>query len=270
MISDEDKNFLKEFAYGKLPLIQLEPVEKISFPLFDWEAKRFMEWQKQVDIDAKIKPSRAILDLNTNKAIIVTYFMDSDACPFIKRSETQSVSGAQKSKAFLGDKKCLIYNKQRAYICRLFPFNKGPFLKMSEIAKPISEHAQKPKVFDTKETDIQFGTCPSMKDILANMPENFNEKIKYLNEALPNELLNIVQHDLIAEWVNKTIINLMKAKKLRPAMKYPYNFLLKRINNAEKIDFTDFLSEIGFIEKEELIKRFDDNIDAKERLKEYQ
>ena len=25
---------------------------------------------------------------------------------------------------------------------------------MSEIAKPISEHAQKPKVFDTKETDI--------------------------------------------------------------------------------------------------------------------
>jgi len=232
MISEEDKNFLKEFAYGKLPLVQLEPVEKISFPLFDWEAKRFKEWQEEVKIDAKIKPSRAILDLNTNKAIIVTYFMDSDSCPFLK------------------DNKCLIYDKRRAYICRLFPFNKGPFLKANE-------------------TEMEFGSCPAIKDILKDMPNGSNEKISYLNKALPYELLNIVQHDLIAEWVNKTIIELMKSKKLRPAMNYPYNFLLKRINNAEKIDFTDFLEGIGSIEKERLIKRFDNNLDAKERLREY-
>ena len=250
MISEEDKNFLKEFAYGKLPLVQLAPVEKVSFPLFDWEAKRFGEWQEESGIDAKIKPSRAILDLNTNKAMIVTYFMDSDSCPFLK------------------DKKCLIYNKKRAYICRLFPFNKGPFLKMSEMQN-ISEHAQKPTVFDTKETKIAFGSCPAMKDILENIPSGFKQKIKYLNEVLPYELLNVVQHDFIAEWLNKTIIELMKNKKIRPAMNYPYNFLLKRVSNAEKIDFTDFLSQIGVIEKEKLIKRFDNNIDAKEILNRY-
>lgn len=232
MISEEDKKFLKEFAYGKLPLVQLAPIEKISFPLFEWEAKRFMQWEKELNINAKIKPSRAILDLNTNKAIIVTYFMDSDKCPF------------------LGDKRCLIYDKKRAYICRLFPFNKGPFLK-------------------TKETEIEFGNCPAMKDILKNIPDNFNQKVKYLNKALPFELLNVVQHDLITEWINKTIIELMKNKKIRPAMNYPYKFLLKRISNADKIGFTDFLSQINFIEKEKLIKRFDNNIDAKERLKEY-
>ncbi len=232
MISEEDKKFLKEFAYGKLPLVQLAPIEKISFPLFDWEAKRFKEWEKELGIDAKIKPSRAILDLNTNKAIITTYFMDSDSCPFLK------------------EKKCLIYDKKRAYICRLFPFNKGPFLK-------------------TKETEIEFGTCPAMEEILANIPSDFNEKIKYLNKVLPYELLNIVQHDLITEWINKTIIELMKSKKIRPAMNYPYNFLLKRIKNADKIDFTDFLSQISFIEKERLLKRFDNNIGAKERLQEY-
>ena len=116
---------------------------------------------------------------------------------------------------------------------------------------------------------MEFGSCPAIKDILENMPDDFNQKIRYLNKALPYELLNIVQHDLIAEWVNKTIIELMKSKKLRPAMNYPYNFLLKRINNAEKIDFTDFLEGIGSIEKERLIKRFDNNLDAKERLREY-
>ena len=232
MISEEDKKFLKEFAYGKLPLVQLAPVEKISFPLFDWEAKRFREWQEEAGIDAKINPSRAILDLNTNKAIIVTYFMDYDSCPFLK------------------DKKCLIYNKKRAYICRFFPFNKGPFLK-------------------TKETRIEFGNCPAIGDIIRNMLDDLNKKIRYLNEALPYELLNIIQHDLIIEWVNKTIIELMKSKKIRPAMNYPYKFLLKRIESAEKTDFTDFLSQIGLIEKEKLIKRFDNNLDAEEILKKY-
>lgn len=250
MISEQDKEFLKDFAYGKMPLVQLSPIEKISFPLWDWEAKRFMAWQEEVNIDAKIKPSRAILDLDTNKAVVVTYFMDSDKCPFLKRSETQSVSGAQKSKAFLGEKKCLIYDKKRAYICRLFPFNKGPFL-------------------DTKETEIEFGSCPAMKDILANMPDEFSEKIKYLNQALPYELLNIVQHDLIAEWVNKTIIELMKNRVIRPAMNYPYEFFLKRFKNAEKIDFTDFLAEKGVKTKKEvkeMINRFDNNLDAKEKI----
>ena len=44
------------------------------------------------------------------------------------------------------------------------------------------------------------------------------------------------------------------------------------IGNSEKIDFTDFLADIGFIgrkELEELINRFDNNLDAREKLEKY-
>ena len=114
MMPRENREFIEKMAYGKLPLVQLIPIEKMSFPLWDWEAARFKEWQQEAGIDAKIKPLRAILDLSTNKAVIVTYFMDSDSCPFLR------------------DRKCLIYSTKRAYICRLFPFNRSPFLKTGE------------------------------------------------------------------------------------------------------------------------------------------
>ncbi|MFH1439494.1 MAG: hypothetical protein ABIG89_02945, partial [Candidatus Woesearchaeota archaeon] len=236
----EDKEFMKEIAYGKLPLVQLMPIEKTSFPLWDWEAKRFKKYQKEVNIDAKIKPSRGILDLNTNKAIIVTYFMDSDACPFLKHAETQSVSGVPKSEAFLGDKKCSIYNTKRTYICRLFPFNKGPFLKTGE--EPKKENL--------------FGTCDAMNDLMPSIPDNYNDMVKFLSKAFPDgSFENAVQFDYITEWANKTIIGLMKRKLLRPAMNYPYNLFLKRFENAEKIDFSDFLQQSGYIDSsDELIK----------------
>lgn len=43
MMLQEDKEFMQEMAYGKIPLVQLIPMEKMPFPLFDWEAKRFKE-----------------------------------------------------------------------------------------------------------------------------------------------------------------------------------------------------------------------------------
>ena len=112
IVPKEDRKFLKENVFGKMPVVQLVPVEQMTFPLWDWEAKRFMEWQHEADVDANIEPLRAIFDLNSNKAIILTYFMDgkTDACPFLKNN------------------KCSIYHTRRAYVCRLFPFNRGPFL----------------------------------------------------------------------------------------------------------------------------------------------
>ena len=227
----EDKEFIETMAFGKLPLVQLVPVEEMTFTLWDWEAKRFKEWQE--DIDAKIKPLRGILDLNTNKAIIVSYYMETkDACPF------------------LNEKKCKIYDKKRAYICRLFPFNRGPFL----------ETGQQP----TKNN--MFGTCDALEEIKPNMPEKYNDLVHYLSKAFPDgSFENAVQFDLITEWVNKTIIDLMRKKMLRPAINYPYNLFLKRFNNAEKIDFTDFLEQSNYIKnKNELIKKFDDNKDSKD------
>ena len=237
----EDKEFLKEYAFGKMPVVQVVPIERLTFPLWDWEAKRFMEWQKEASVDARIKPSRVIFDLNSNKTIILTYFMDSetDACPFLKEN------------------KCSVYHTKRAYICRLFPFNRGPFLGQDK--KFLKESL--------------FGTCGAMEKILPQVPEDFDKMIKFLNEAFPDgSFLNAVQNDIVTEWANKIIVDLIRKKMIRPAVGYPYDLLLKRINNAEKIDFTDFLVEINYIdveEKKSLINRFDSNTDAEEKIKNY-
>jgi len=237
MMPREDKEFIRKMAYGKLPLVQLIPIEKMSFPLWDWEAKRFMGWQKEADVDGKIMPSRGILDLDSNKAIIVTYYMDSDACPFLK------------------EKKCSIYYTKRAYICRLFPFQRGPFLKTGQ--EPNKSN--------------MFGTCGGMDPLMPIIPENYEDMVKFLSKAFPDgSFENAVQFDYITEWVNKTIIDLMRKKMLRPAMNYPYELFLKRFENAEKVDFTDFLESTGYIEdKDELIKKFDDNMDAKNIIESF-
>lgn len=236
MMPREDKEFMEKMAYGKLPLVQLVPMEKMSFPLWDWESKRFKEWQDEVKIDGKIMPSRGILDLNSNKAIIVTYFMDSDACPFLR------------------EKKCSIYYTKRAYVCRLFPFNRGPFLDVGD--KPKKEN--------------MFGTCGAMDNLMPSIPENYEDMVKFLSKAFPDgSFENAVQFDYITEWVNKVIVDLMRNKMIRPAINYPYNLFLRRFNNSEKIDFTDFLVELGYIDnKEELIKRFDENKDANKKINE--
>ncbi len=235
----EDEDFLREYAYGKLPLIQLLPVDKTSFPLWDFEAKRFKMWQRDVNIDAKIEPSRAIFDLKRNKSIIVTYYMDYDACPFLK------------------DGLCLIYDKKRAFICRSFPFNKGPFLN-------IGEEIEKEKF---------FGSCPALKEILPSLDDKDKIKfVKQLYETFGEEFLNIVEFDYLQEWTNRMIIKLIKERVIRPAIGYPYKYLLKRIKNSEKIDFTDFLIEEKIKTKQEineLIERLDNNTDAKEKIKNF-
>jgi hypothetical protein len=239
MISEDEKKFLKKYAYGKLPLIQLFPIERMSFPLFDFEAKRFKEWEKEVNINAKIMPSRVIFDLNSNKSIIVTYYMDYSSCPFLR------------------DNKCLIYNKKRAFICRLFPFNKGPFLKTGE---------------ELKKEDM-FGSCPAIKDILPKLEDKNRKKlVKQLKESFGGDFLNIIEYDHLTEWINKLIITLIKEDKIKPAMNYPYKYLLRRIINSEKIDLMDFLIEKGIKSKDEienLIKRFDNNTDAKEKINNF-
>ena len=239
MVELGDKKFIEENAYGKMPLVQLHPVEKIAFPLWDWEARRFSKWQHDADVDARIIPSRAILDLNTGKAVIVTYMMDADSCPFLKKG------------------KCSIYMHKRAYICRLFPFNRGPFLSLH----------QEPDKFN------MFGSCPAVERIMEAMPTETNAMVEYLANAFPDgSFTNAVQNDIVIEWTNKTIIELMKKKLVRPAMSYPYEFLKRRIENAEKIDLTDFLVESGLYTREEmdnLINQFDDNIQAKERIGEF-
>jgi len=234
MMPSKSSIFLEQMAFGKLPIVQLVPVNKMTFTLWDWEAKRFKEWENERSVDAKIRPFRAILDLNSGKAIIVSYFMDSTACPFLEES------------------KCKIYDKKRAYICRSFPFQRSPFLHTGEELNK----------------DNIFGKCNSLGSIADNIPSEKSDMINYLSKSFPDgSFENAVQFDHINEYVNKSIIELIKNKKLRPAINYPYNLFLKRFQNAVKIDFTDFLVESGIVEnKEDLIKRFDNNEDAKEKM----
>jgi len=116
-----------------------------------------------------------------------------------------------------------------------------------------------------------FGTCGAMDPLMPMIPETYEDMVRFLSKAFPDgSFENAIQFDYITEWVNKTIVNLMKQKLLRPAMNYPYKFFLKRFENTEKINFTDFLEQSGYIDnKEELIKSFDENKDAKGKIEEF-
>ena len=67
--------------------------------------------------------------------------------------------------------------------------------------------------------------------------------------------LAAAQKDLYMNWINETILKLMREKKLRPAMNYPYHFLMKRYENAEKVMFMDFLVQEGFMTADEMDKK---------------
>lgn len=239
LTSISEKEFIKEYGYGKMPLVQIIPIEEMTFPLWDFEAKRFKKYEKEVRIDAKIRPSRGVLDLNTNKFIVFTYHMNSTACPF------------------LSDKGiCKIYDTRRAFICHLFPLNKSPFLNTGE-----------------KDSSRMFGNCANVLDIIDKLNyEDKKELINQLYSSFGEIFLAVVQHDFIMEWSNKLLIKLLKEKNIRPAMNYPYGMLLKRVENSEKIDLMDFLVESEYKTREEvdeLIKRFEHFEDAKEKVKEF-
>lgn len=240
-LSEEEESFLKEYGYGKMPLVNIIPLEKISFPLWDWEAKRFKRWQEEADINAKIRPSRVVFDLDSNRTIIVTYHMDADSCPFLLKSG-----------------KCSIYSKKRAYICRFFPFQRTPFLDTGA---------------DQADPRDLFGTCPAIENIVPKVPKEKKGQVRFLQETFGSTFLDAVQNDIITEWINKTTIDLWKKhNKIRPAINYPYEKLLKRVENSEKIDFTDFLVESRIYSKKEMdsiIKRFDNCDDAREKIKAF-
>ena len=235
LISEKDKEFLKEYAYGKLPIVSLFPIEKTSFPLWDFEAKRFLKGAKENKIDSKIKPARVIFDLNEDKTVVVTYSIDSDACTFLK------------------DGKCVIYGK-RAFICKLFPFQHTPFLKTGEKIRKES----------------MFGGCPAISDILKNLEEDDKKRmVNYLYDAFGDVFLAAVQHDMITEWVNKQTMELIKRKIIRPALNHPYKFLLRRIENSPRTDFTDVLVEKNIYSKsevDEIIRKFEAFEDAKDMI----
>jgi len=112
-----------------------------------------------------------------------------------------------------------------------------------------------------------------MEKIIPAIPNNFDEMIKFLNEAFPDgSFLNAVQNDIVVEWANKAIIDLIRKRIIKPAINHPYNLLLRRISNSQKIDFTDFLVESSYLTQKEmdsLMVGFDSNAGAEEKIKQF-
>ncbi|MDO8481136.1 MAG: YkgJ family cysteine cluster protein [Nanoarchaeota archaeon] len=235
---EAEKQFLLEYGYGKLPLVQLVPVEEMTFPLWEFEAKRFIDFSKELGIDAKIRPYRGVLDLQSNAFIVFNYQMNSKACPFLKQ-----------------DGKCGIYGKERAFVCNLFPLNRSPFLN---VGAPVDKSI--------------FGTCGGLETIPEKLDYKNNEKlISQLYHSFGHTFLAAVQHDFVIEWANHLIVQLMKEKKIRPALNYPREFLAKRIGQARHVDLFEFLIEIEHFTSEEAestIEKFRSYEHAKERVKQ--
>lgn len=229
-LSSEDISYIKEIGYGKLPIVHLMPPSENSFPIWPFEYERIKEYCDSNGVLVDIIPGKAVFDLISNKTIVISYFLPHDSCPFHK------------------DNRCIIYDV-RPKVCRFFPMARSPFEKDSLI----------------EDKKVLFNSCEASDGLL----HDDREVLEFLDECYHDEFRNCTEHDMMVEFVNKKIIELMKMKKLRPALNYPYEFLLKRINNSPKIDFMDFLVENEVLSEDEVkekITGFFENKYATEKI----
>ena len=229
----EDRDFLKENLFGKMPIVQLVPIERMAFPVWDFQAKVLKEKAKELGIEDKIKPLQVIFDQKSKKSIVILYFKDDDFCPF------------------LDEKNLCRVHKYRSFICKQFPI-------------------QKLNLEDEKDI-IGLGDCNALpKDFLKNLEgKNFKEKIRFLYDYFGEAFLAMMQYNIVYSWMNMVVIDMIKKGVIQPLFNVRYNVLLKKIEKYPKVDLTDFLVEKGIYSKEEmgkLIERFNNLEDAKEEL----
>jgi len=198
-MSKEEYELIRQVGYGGLPLIQLVSPDKLSFPLWPDEARKLRSKGQELGLsELRVIPLRAVFDLNTNTALIVTYLFDHDNCPFLQKNASGS--------------SCLAYDC-RPLICCQFPFQ-------------------------TPDQIVDF--CPGVKDLSASRLDinslNSEEKKHLFGDSFSAAL---EMHERMTK-SNMKILDLIKQKKIRPAVNYPYEFLLRRISNSKKLDFDEF------------------------------
>jgi Fe-S-cluster containining protein len=190
--SEEKK---EESQLNLIPPFQLYP-KKDGLHLYEFEYKKLKKLAEDKGIKVKFSPFMILFDLNTDKCLVLDWFIDEKICPFLK------------------DNKCIIYD-ERPLLCRRYPL--------------IIQSAENSKL------DINFGYCPS------NLKEkNSVGKIKkYYKEILDSAIqdYNTQKKDKII------ILEAIKKKIIRPAVRYRMDFLRKRADKAEKISIYDFLGE---------------------------
>lgn len=231
VLDSEQKKEFEQLAFGRLPIVQVLPLGDMSFPIWNWEYEAIKKYIEENGINPDIiKPARVVFDLASNKSLIVAHCIDSDECVFLDKKNKNA---------------CKIY-KIRPMICRQYPFQNGPF------------YGDRP----------YLGSCPASDGM--NLSDEIMMDRKKMFEIFGDSYVTAGQKDLYMKWVNETILKLMRDEKLRPAMKYPYKFLKKRHENAEKVMFMDYLVEIGFMTRKEMDQKIDNirnNRESEEKLK---
>ncbi len=208
---EQERDFIKNYFYGKLPIVQLEQPEKMTFPIWPWEARLLSEKATQQGIEPKIKPLRAIFDLEREETIVTAYFIDSDECTLLDNKH-----------------KCIAY-EERPLICKQFPMQNA----------------------------TEFAECPGTENINVQTAQalgSYEGLLNYFGESFKSAEKN----DNLILWQNTMIMNMLKSKKIRPAINYPYNFLLKRMQQSRDkgkiVDFDEFLVREEIITTEEMEK----------------
>ena len=187
----EDSEITKDF-FGKLPIVQLIQNKNVM-PIFDWEAKALKEEAEKQKINVDIRPLRAVLDMDSNTAIILSYYIDAEKCPMLENNM------------------CRVYDK-RPLVCRQFPLQRGHDVDQETVAN-----------------------CPAEK-----VPGFSDDTLSFY---FGGSFDSAKERDLLVEKQGRIVVDLIRQNKIRPAMNYPYEFLVKRIENAEKIDMIDFLNK---------------------------
>ena len=102
-INAEEEAFLRHEIYKKKGIIYLYPFRIFGIPFKPYELPRFKKMAEERGLTFDFKPLKVVIQNKT--PVIIDYFLDMDACPFLK------------------DNKCTVY-EQRFEICKAFPDRK--------------------------------------------------------------------------------------------------------------------------------------------------
>lgn len=215
----KDAEFIRDFLIN---------VNHISLGLFDWEVDEFRKINDSLDTEMlDVRIANVVFNIKDNISIITHYtYNRNPKCAFLTKDNT-----------------CSIYHN-RPIICRMWPCPYGKFQpKQARSSSKICK-AELPLNELNKELDIKR---------LDNSRQHISEKLKQKLIIRYKECFYFrCLFDEINEMIMTFIEEQIKQGKIKPAKTgYNTDFLLKRIRNNPKVDFSDYyFKETGL--------RFDD------------
>ena len=165
--------------------------DKSGFPLFEWEAKRFLKLAKENKIKLELKPKDIIFDEISKTNFFPYYVLEKGPCVFLTKTG------------------CKVYSK-RALICKSFPLYKS---------------SDK----DTDRNYFMF--CPKfdLKEFLKEKPEKIFTKEQIKSVKLSDSISKFIE-DKIKELKGKEKVKLRSANNYE-IEKYPAIPIFEFFNN---------------------------------------